>query len=205
MGQADNLLELTRLNSDVANSADFATILSRNAVSATADGLAFRGGQFSANVKSSLVILHEFGHNFGGWHSMNNKNNDPTKGYAFGYQYNVAGNKFGTYLSYNHHLNRVNYYSNPRINHPIFGVPMGHENANDMSRYITEERFSLNRGDESRACYTCNAYSGERFYRNIYILLLLGDTNEYTLIIDNVLSLYNYSIQISLSPWLERI
>ena len=41
--------------------------------------------------------------------------------------------------------------------------------------------------------------------RNIYILLLLGDTNEYTLIIDNVLSLYNYSIQISLSPWLERI
>ena len=77
MGQADNLLELTRLNSDVANSADFATILSRNAVSATADGLAFRGGQFSANVKSSLVILHEFGHNFGGQHSMNNKNNDP--------------------------------------------------------------------------------------------------------------------------------
>ena len=42
-------------------------------------------------------------------------------------------------------------------------------------------------------------------FTEIHILLLLGDTNEYTLIIDNVLSLYNYSIQISLPPWLERI
>ena len=67
-------------------------------------------------------------------------------------------------------------------NHPKFGVPLGRHNTNDVARYITEKRFSLNRGDESRACYTCNAYSGERFYRNIYILLLLGDTNEYTLI-----------------------
>ena len=35
---------------------------------------------------------------------------------------------------------------------------------NDMARKITEDRFSLNRGDESRACYTCNAYSGQRLH-----------------------------------------
>ena len=88
------------------------------------------------------------------------------KGYAFGYEFNVAGNlygraKYGTALSYSH---KLYYYSNPRIKHPTLGVPLGHENANDMARKITEDRFSLNRGDESRACYTCNAYSGQRLH-----------------------------------------
>ena len=150
------------LNNDVTNSADFATILSIFGVANGPYGLA--SGIFSANPKDVTVILHEFGHTFGGQHSFDNKHNDPKKGYAFGYDYK---NKFGTPLSYSNQP--LYYWSNPRINHPKLGVPLGHENANDMARYITEERFSLNRGDESRACYTCNAYSGERFYRNTHL------------------------------------
>ena len=162
MSPASNLNQLTMLNNDVTNSADFATILSIFGVANGPYGLA--SGIFSANPKDVTVILHEFGHTFGGQHSFDNKHNDPKKGYAFGYDYK---NKFGTPLSYSNQP--LYYWSNPRINHPKLGVPLGHENANDMARYITEERFSLNRGDESRACYTCNAYSGERFYRNTHL------------------------------------
>ena len=162
-GHGNNLEELIRLNNDVTNSADFATILSIYQVKANgATGAAYVGGQFSSNHKDSMTILHELGHCFGGAHSFLNLNNDPEKGYAFGYQFDVGKNKFGTPLSYvQGRRQRLYYYSNPRIKHPTFGVPMGHKNANDMARKITEDRFSLNRGDESRTCYTCNAYSGE--------------------------------------------
>ena len=166
MSPASNLNQLMMLNNDVTNSADFATILSIFGVANGPYGLA--SGIFSANPKDVTVILHEFGHTFGGQHSFDNKHNDPKKGYAFGYDYK---NKFGTPLSYSNQP--LYYWSNPRINHPKLGVPLGHENANDMARYITEERFSTNRGDESRACYTCNAYSGESF-TEIHILLLLS-------------------------------
>ena len=162
MNPEGNVIQLTMLNNDVTNSADFATILSIFSVAHGAYGQA--AGVFSANPKDVNVIIHEFGHTFGGGHSFDNKNNDPKKGYAFGYDYiyNISYNKFGTPLSYSNQP--LYYWSNPRINHPKFGVPLGHENANDMARKITEDRFSLNRGDESRACYTCNAYSGQRLH-----------------------------------------
>ena len=162
--KGDNLQELTRLNNDVTNSADFATILSINKVSGNALGAAYIGGRFSSNNKNVNTILHEFGHCFGGDHSFNNKNNDPKKGYAFGYQYIVTGRTYDTYGTALSYSRMLYYYSNPRIKHPTLGVPLGHENANDMARKITEDRFSLNRGDESRACYTCNAYSGQRLH-----------------------------------------
>ena len=144
-GQLSTLHLLGKLKPDVENSADFATILSNRAVSAGAAGLAYRPGTLSANAKNMNAVRHEFGHNFGGHHF-----NDPI-GYAAGYK------KARTILG----GNSINYYSNPRINHPKFGVPLGRHNTNDVARYITEKRFSLNRGDESRACYTCNAYSGQ--------------------------------------------
>ena len=151
------LADLVRLNNDVTNSADFATIISLDGARDPKMGyaLAFRGGQLSANPKDVEAIRHELGHNFGGAHSFDNKNYDPRAGYHFGYFHDV--HKFGTALG----GNNINYYSNPRINHPKFGVPLGRHNTNDVARYITEKRFSLNRGDESRACYTCNAYSGQ--------------------------------------------
>ena len=151
------LADLVRLNNDVTNSADFATIISLDGARDPKMGyaLAFRGGQLSANPKDVEAIRHELGHNFGGAHSFDNKNYDPKAGYHFGYFHDV--HKFGTALG----GNNINYYSNPRINHPKFGVPLGRHNTNDVARYITEKRFSLNRGDESRACYTCNAYSGQ--------------------------------------------
>ena len=205
MSSTGNLPQLVTLNNDVLNSADFATILSVNDVTDGAYGQAHLCGFFSANPKDVNVILHEFGHNLCGQHSMNNKNNDPKKGYAFGYEYNVAGNKFGTALSYSNQP--LYYYSNPRIKHPKLGVPLGHENANDMARYITEERFSTNRGDESRACYTCNAYSGESF-TEIHILLLLGafckrKIGNFFLQLwkEKVSKIFVYSLSI----WLERI
>ena len=146
------------LNNDVTNSADFATILSVNAVGNGPYGQAQRGGHFSANPKDVEAIRHEFGHNFGGYHYV--KNPSRYQGYAVGYFADVGGSSFGTALG----GNNINYYSNPRINHPELGVPLGRHNTHDMARYITERRFSLNRGDESRACYTCNAYSGQRLY-----------------------------------------
>ena len=151
------LADLVRLNNDVTNSADFATIISLDGARDPKMGyaLAFRGGQLSANPKDVEAIRHELGHNFGGAHSFDNKNYDPKAGYHFGYFHDV--HEFGTALG----GNNINYYSNPRINHPKFGVPLGRHNTNDVARYITEKRFSLNRGDESRACYTCNAYSGQ--------------------------------------------
>ena len=220
MNPEGNVIQLTMLNNDVTNSADFATILSIFSVAHGAYGQA--AGVFSANPKDVNVIIHEFGHTFGGGHSFDNKNNDPKKGYAFGYDhiYNISYNKFGTPLSYSNQP--LYYWSNPRINHPKFGVPLGHENANDMARYITEERFSLNRGDESRACYTCNAYSGESF-TEIHILLLLGAfwqkngkkfatalaEKASTIIqiqeLTPIMFYAIYIIQISLSIWLERI
>ena len=151
------LADLVRLNNDVTNSADFATIISLDGARDPKMGyaLAFRGGQLSANPKDVEAIRHELGHNFGGAHAVDNKNYDPGAGYHFGYFHDV--HEFGTALG----GNNINYYSNPRINHPKFGVPLGRHNTNDVARYITEKRFSLNRGDESRACYTCNAYSGQ--------------------------------------------
>ena len=146
------------LNNDVTNSADFATILSVNAVGNGPYGQAQRGGHFSANPKDVEAIRHEFGHNFGGYHYV--KNPSRYQGYAVGYFADVGGSSFGTALG----GNNINYYSNPRINHPELGVPLGRHNTHDMARYITERRFSLNRGDESRACYTCNAYSGQRLH-----------------------------------------
>ena len=142
----------------MTNSADFATILSVDAVDNGPYGQAQRGGHFSANPKDVEAIRHEFGHNFGGYHYVKNPNG--YQGYAVGYFADVGGSKFGTALG----GNNINYYSNPRINHPKLGVPLGRHNTHDMARYITEQRFSLNRGTESRACYTCNAYSGQRLH-----------------------------------------
>ena len=93
-------------------------------------------------------MRHEFGHNFGG----NHFNAGQHRPYAAGYK------KASSILGGNH----INYYSNPRLNHPIRGFPIGRDGKNDMSRYITEQRFSIaKRGDESKPCYTCNLYSGQ--------------------------------------------
>ena len=144
--------ELPRLSNDVLNSADFATVLTTGAVGFGAHGAAFLGGQYSANPKDATAVRHEFGHTFG----VNHYNHDAKNGYAFGH---FEENKFGTIVG----GNSINYYSNPRINHPKWG-PIGRENINDAARYITEQRFFFsNRGDESRTCYTCNAYSGQRY------------------------------------------
>ena len=182
------LADLARLNNDVTNSADFATIISLDDVSKIGYALAFGGGQLSANPKDVEAIRHELGHNFGGAHSFDNKNYDPRAGYHFGYFHDV--HKFGTALG----GNNINYYSNPRINHPKFGVPLGRHNTNDVARKITEDRFSLNRGDESRACYTCNAYSGQRLMKLITkSCLILSHTifKSYTLPIFNTSTLYH--------------
>ena len=176
------------LNNDVTNSADFATILSVNAVGNGPYGQAQRGGHFSANPKDVEAIRHEFGHNFGGYHYVKNPNG--YQGYAVGYFADVGGSKFGTALG----GNNINYYSNPRINHPKLGVPLGRHNTHDMARYITEQRFSLNRGTESRACYTCNAYSGQRLMKLITkSCLILSHTifKSYTLPIFNTSTLYH--------------
>ena len=149
-GQTSNLHLLGKLKPAVQNSADFATILSVGGVSAGATGLAYVPGTLSANAKDMNAVRHEFGHNFGGHHF-----NDP-RGYAAGYK------KARTILG----GNAINYYSNPRINHPQLGFPIGVENANDMARLITERRFAIaNQGDESKPCYTCNLYSGQVLYR----------------------------------------
>ena len=145
-GQLSTLHLLGKLKPDVENSADFATILSNRAVSAGAVGLAYRPGTLSANAKDMNAVRHEFGHNFGGYHFS-----DPG-GYAAGYK--EARTILGG--------NAINYYSNPRINHPQLGFPIGLANANDMARHITERRFAIaNQGDESKPCYTCNLYSGQ--------------------------------------------
>ena len=157
-GQDGTLAELARLNNDVLNSADFATILSVGAVGAGAWGVAFLPGWLSANPKDMTAVRHEFGHNFGG----NHFNAGQHRPYAAGYK------KASSILGGNH----INYYSNPRLNHPIRGFPIGREGKNDMSRYITEQRFTIaKRGDESKPCFTCNAYSGQVFY---YLFIYLG-------------------------------
>ena len=129
------------------NSADFATILSVGAVGAGAWGVAFLPGWLSANPKDMTAVRHEFGHTYGGSHY----NNDPKRGYHHGYE------KAKSILGGNH----INYFSNPRIMHPTLGFPIGTVTMNDMSRFITEKRFLMsNQGDESKPCFTCNAYSG---------------------------------------------
>ena len=161
-GQLSTLHLLGKLKPDVENSADFATILSNRAVSAGAVGLAYRPGTLSANAKDMNAVRHEFGHNFGGYHFS-----DPG-GYAAGYK--EARTILGG--------NAINYYSNPRINHPQLGFPIGLANANDMARQITERRFAIaNQGDESKPCYTCNLYSGH------YYLSYCGDSTKWLYVV----------------------
>ena len=147
------------------NSADFATLLSLGYVGEGAHGAACGApagwNWCSANPKDMTAVRHEFGHTYGGSHY----NNDPKRGYHHGYE------KAKSILGGNH----INYFSNPRIMHPTLGFPIGTVTMNDMSRFITEKRFLMsNQGDESKPCFTCNAYSGvvrEAFIKKNHFLI----------------------------------
>merc|ERR1712115_654777 len=82
------------------NSADFAALFTMTHQGA---GVADIPGTISVNGKSTTVFRHELGHNFGGHHYRGTGRNP----------YNSGHRAAETILG----GNKINYYSNPRIDH----------------------------------------------------------------------------------------
>jgi len=122
------------------NTADFAALFT---MIHPGSGLAYAPGTISVNGKSNTVFRHELGHNFGGHHYRGTGRNPYNSGH--GAAETILGG------------NKINYYSNPRIDHPELGIPLGIENVADMARYTTERRYEIaNVGSESRTCPQSN-------------------------------------------------
>ena len=65
-------------------------------------------------------------------------------------------NYYRTIMGYN----EINYYSNPRVNHPTLG-PLGVEGRYDMARLITDRRKTIaGVGDESGTCLNYEGSEG---------------------------------------------
>jgi len=99
---------------------------------------------------------HEVGHNIGLHHDPATSTNTY---YPYGHGHLIAagnGNPgLRTILAYyaDGHSTRVNYYSNPDINHPSTGTPLGVDGLSDNARLLNEKATSLAAiGDESETC-----------------------------------------------------
>jgi len=99
---------------------------------------------------------HEIGHNIGLQHDPGTSTNTA---YSYGHGHLIAagnGNTgLRTILAYNAagHSQRVNYYSNPSVNHPSTLTPTGVAGTSDNARLLMEKAASLAAvGDESQTC-----------------------------------------------------
>jgi len=90
---------------------------------------------FDCAIAPRYSLAHEFGHLMGARHEPAN---DPTPGYAHGYQYISPTLSWRTIMAYDCPMScqRLLYWSNPQIQHE--GVPMGSADVYDDARVLNE-------------------------------------------------------------------
>jgi len=118
-----------------------------------------RGRTFSVVQKyCEYTFGHELGHNIGLEHNKEYDTDKIVKPYAYGHLIAPGDGqrpKYYTIMSYARkgHYKQVNYYSNPRINLPMTGTPLGVEEEADSARLLNERRAKIaGVGDESESC-----------------------------------------------------
>merc|ERR1719322_75746 len=120
------------------------------------------GFTFSVSIKSCalgyLTFGHELGHNFGAHHDPAADTNGD---YAYGHGHliqptgDTKWSGYRTIMAYfsNGHYEKVNYYSNPKVNYPGTGTPTGVARISNNAKVITRNRHSFaGLGDESGVC-----------------------------------------------------
>ena len=168
LGATSLLNNITYWNSDPAttrNGADVAAVISLNLDYC---GVAWfnqlsSGFTFSVTKKSCATgyysFGHEIGHNIGAQHNPEASTNTVFS-YAHGHliQQGVANTGARTIMAYSAtgHSTRVNYWSNPNVNHPTTGTPTGVAELSNNAALLTLRRYTLaSIADESTG--GCNA------------------------------------------------
>merc|ERR1719186_157041 len=118
-----------------------------------------RSGKTTSVTKKSCALGyysfgHELGHNIGLAHNTEtgHKNSHFSYGQSHLIKRGYASPGYRTILGYNYpgHRERINYYSNPRVNYPRTGTPTGVSKKADNAWVLTVQRFRLAKiGDES--------------------------------------------------------
>ena len=168
LGATSLLNNITYWNSDPAttrNGADVAAVISLNLDYC---GVAWfnqlsSGFTFSVTKKSCATgyysFGHEIGHNIGAQHNPEASTNSQFS-YAHGHliQQGTANTGVRTIMAYSAtgHSTRVNYWSNPNVNHPTTGTPTGVAELSNNAALLTLRRYTLaSIADESTG--GCNA------------------------------------------------
>jgi len=144
--------------------ADFAALLTSQAVQNICGlgslNVVSSGNTVTLTAKTCAVgyysFGHEIGHNIGLHHDPATSTNTA---FSYGHGHLIAQGSYTkglrTILAYNaaNHGTRVNYYSNPNINHPSTGTPTGVTGTSNNARLLTEKAIALAAiGNESGTC-----------------------------------------------------
>ena len=115
------------------------------------------GATFSVTAKSCATgyysFGHEIGHNIGAHHNPDVATNNAFP-YGTGHliEQGTASTGLRTIMAYNKagYSTRVNYWSNPAVNHPLTGTPTGVAEVSNNAAVLTQQRFNLAMvGDET--------------------------------------------------------
>ena len=123
------------------------------------------GNTVSATMKNCALgyysFGHEIGHNIGLHHNPEGNGGTTNTAYSHGRGHLIAAGStrrtLRTILAYYApgHDDRVNYYSNPNVIHPLTGTPTGVAGVSNNAAVLLHNRFDLaSVGDESGACST---------------------------------------------------
>ena len=164
-GDANELLnQLKALNNDnyavTRDGADTAALL---VMQLDYCGIAFGntldfGLTLSVTLKSCATgyysFAHEIGHNIGATHNPEASTN--TYGHPYGHGHLIQAGNYSeglrTIMAYNYpgHVTRVNYWSNPAVNHPLTNTSTGVTGISNNAALLTLKRFKLSQiGDET--------------------------------------------------------
>lgn len=95
-------------------------------------------------MRGNLTFAHEIGHLLGAHHNVADAKNEPYP-YAHGYIYFPG--RWRTIMSYNslpcdstreNRCNRIGFWSNPNVNHPVDNVPMGTDSLENNAKVLRD-------------------------------------------------------------------